>query len=88
VEQRRERALTPATGCKYTEMFYAIRGAEDFYAGKLKRFADVGVEVADPHTLRVTLHSRTTGSRSSRTRTGGTAASCDSRRWSSARSPT
>lgn len=54
-----ERALTPATGCKYTEMFHAIRGAEDFHSGKLKSFAETGVEVLGPHTLRVTLHSPT-----------------------------
>jgi oligopeptide transport system substrate-binding protein len=54
-----ERALTPATGCKYAEMFFAVRGAEDFYAGKLRSFAEVGVQVADPQTLRVTLHSPT-----------------------------
>lgn len=54
-----QRALTPATACKYTEMFYAIRGAEDFYAGKLKDWKDVGVETPDARTLRITLHSPT-----------------------------
>jgi oligopeptide transport system substrate-binding protein len=54
-----ERALTPATECKYTEMFNPIRGAEAFYLalveGKPASWKDVGVEVVDPHTLRVTL---------------------------------
>ena len=53
-----ERALTPATGCKYAEMYFPIVGAEAFNAGKAK-WEDVGVAVTDPLTLRVTLHDPT-----------------------------
>jgi oligopeptide transport system substrate-binding protein len=54
------RALTPAIcKCEYAEMFYAIRGAEDFYLGKLKSFDEVGVAAPDPRTLKVTLRSPT-----------------------------
>lgn len=73
-----ERALTPATGCKYAEMFFPIKGAQRFFewhpgkpadadgpaqppydSGPQPTWADVGVEIVDPHTLRVTLHSPT-----------------------------
>jgi oligopeptide transport system substrate-binding protein len=58
-----DRALTPATECQYAEMFFPIRGAERLYAeraaGKPADFATTGVEVVDPHTLRITLHAPT-----------------------------
>lgn len=54
-----ERALREPD-CQYKEMFFPIRGAEAFAAaGEKADWGTVGVEVADPHTLRVTLHAPT-----------------------------
>jgi len=50
-----ERALSPATASQYGYMFYPIENAEAFHKGELEDFAQVGVEVVDDHTLRVTL---------------------------------
>jgi oligopeptide transport system substrate-binding protein len=49
------RILTPSLGSTYAYMLWPIRNAEEFNAGKVKSFADVGVEVIDPHTLQLTL---------------------------------
>ena len=50
-----QRALTPSLGNSYAYMLFAIRNAEAFATGKLADFAQVGVEVLDARTLRVTL---------------------------------
>lgn len=49
------RALTPSLGNSYAYMYFAIHNAEAFATGKLDDFGQVGVEVLDPRTLRVTL---------------------------------
>ena len=79
-----ERALTPATGCKYAEMFFPIKGAQRFFEwhpalpatpakgdqpaipaqpayddGAKPTWTDVGVQVVDPLTLRITLRAPT-----------------------------
>lgn len=51
------RLLNPALGAEYAEMLYPLRNAEAFHKGALTDFAQVGVEVVDPRTLRLTLHS-------------------------------
>jgi oligopeptide transport system substrate-binding protein len=60
-----ERALTPATASQYAYMLYPIKnaeafnkvGADDGHGGKRPAvpFSDVGVQVVDARTLRVTL---------------------------------
>jgi oligopeptide transport system substrate-binding protein len=50
-----QRALTPATGCQYGYMFYPIKNAQAFHKDTLKDFSQVGIEVVDAHTLKVTL---------------------------------
>jgi len=50
-----ERILTPRLGAFFADYLYIIRGGEDFHKGKIKDFAQVGVKVADPHTLRLEL---------------------------------
>ncbi|MEO6875993.1 MAG: peptide ABC transporter substrate-binding protein [Opitutaceae bacterium] len=49
------RILTPALGSGYSYMLWPIKNAQAFNAGKLANFADVGVTVVDPLTLRLTL---------------------------------
>ena len=50
-----ERFLTPALGNTYAYYLFSLHGAEAFNAGKSRNFADVGVEVIDDLTLRLTL---------------------------------
>ncbi len=50
-----ERFLTPSLGNTYAYYLFSLRGAEAFNSGKTKNFADVGVEVIDDTTLRLTL---------------------------------
>jgi len=50
-----ERYLSPALASAYAYMLWPVRGAEAFNAGKTKSFSDVGVEVLDDATLRLTL---------------------------------
>jgi oligopeptide transport system substrate-binding protein len=50
-----ERILSPELASEYAYMLAPIKGAEDFTAGKIKRFADVGVRALDPLTLQLTL---------------------------------
>jgi len=50
-----QRALTPSLGNSYAYMYFAIHNAEAFATGKLTDFGQVGVEVLDERTLRVTL---------------------------------
>lgn len=49
------RALSPALGSQYTQLFTPVRGASEFAAGKLQDFAAVGFAAPDRHTLVVTL---------------------------------
>lgn len=49
------RALQPALGNEYAYMLFPIRNAEDYFGGKIKDFAEVGVRVLDPLTLEVQL---------------------------------
>jgi len=50
-----QRILTPEFGSVYAYMLWPIRNAEAFNTGKVTRFADVGVTVLNPRTLRITL---------------------------------
>lgn len=50
-----QRILTPQLGAFFADYLYIIRGGEDFHKGKIKDFAQVGVKVIDPHTLRLEL---------------------------------
>ncbi len=50
------RALSPATASDYAGQLFCIRGAEVFYNGKVKDFAQVGVHAQDARTLRVELN--------------------------------
>lgn len=49
------RALTPEMAAPNAFLMFPLRGARDFHAGKSRDFGDVGVEVLDPRTLRLTL---------------------------------
>ncbi len=50
-----QRALTPATAAPKAALFFLVRGAEDFYRGRLTDFSQVGFRAPDDHTLIVTL---------------------------------
>jgi oligopeptide transport system substrate-binding protein len=50
-----ERILSPLLASEYAYMLAPIKGAEDYTAGKIKNFSDVGVRALDPHTLQLTL---------------------------------
>ncbi|MDZ5033935.1 peptide ABC transporter substrate-binding protein [Clostridium perfringens] len=52
------RALTKETAAEYAYQFFYIKNAKNFYDGKAKR-EDLGIEVVDDHTLKVTLESPT-----------------------------
>jgi len=54
-----ERMLTPELGAKYSEMLYFLKGAEDFNKGNTTDFSNVGVEVINDETLRLTLRGPT-----------------------------
>jgi len=56
-----ERALAPATGSQYAEMFYSIAGAEAFNGDKnpVPDFSKVGVAAPDPQTFVVKLRAPT-----------------------------
>lgn len=49
------RMLTPALAAEYAQMLFVMRGAEDFYNGKLTDFSQVGVQAVDKLTLRIEL---------------------------------
>ena len=49
------RILTPALGSAYAYMLWPIKNAQAFNTGKLTDFAQVGVTIVDPLTLRLTL---------------------------------
>ncbi|EAQ96722.2 peptide ABC transporter substrate-binding protein [Congregibacter litoralis] len=50
-----ERALNPALGNQLANVFFIIRNAEAYHLGEIDDFDQVGIEVVDPHTLRVEL---------------------------------
>lgn len=50
-----KRFLEPANGAEYVNIFYCIKGAEDYNTEKLKDFAQVGIQAPDPSTFVVTL---------------------------------
>lgn len=49
------RALQPGLGNMYAYMYFPIRNAEAYFNGEMDDFGEVGIEVVDSHTLRVTL---------------------------------
>ena len=50
-----KRFLEPANGAEYANIFYCIKGAEDYNSGKTKDFATVGIAAPDVRTFVVTL---------------------------------
>ena len=50
------RTLTASLGSPYPFYFFVVRGAEDYLAGRLTDFAQVGLQADDDRTLRITLH--------------------------------
>jgi len=51
------RALNPATAGDYAGQLFYIRGAEDWYNGKITNAASVGIRALDPSTVQVELNS-------------------------------
>lgn len=52
-----KRALDPATASDYAGQLFYIKGAEDYYNGKLTNDAPLGFQALDARTLRVELNS-------------------------------
>jgi oligopeptide transport system substrate-binding protein len=50
-----KRMLTAAFGAQYAENLFILKGAEDYYSGKITDFEQVGVKALDDRTLRVEL---------------------------------
>jgi oligopeptide transport system substrate-binding protein len=50
-----QRALSPATASDYAGQLFCIKGAEDYYNGRIKD-TQTGIRALDPHTLRVELN--------------------------------
>ncbi len=50
-----QRMLTPAVAADYVYMLFVVRGAEDYYAGRIKNFEDTGFKSSDPRTLQLIL---------------------------------
>jgi oligopeptide transport system substrate-binding protein len=50
-----ERILSPELASEYSYMLFPIKGAEDYTAGKIKDFNEVGVKALDSRTLQLTL---------------------------------
>jgi oligopeptide transport system substrate-binding protein len=50
------RALSPATASDYAGQLFYLRGAEDWYNGKLTDPGQLGIQAVGPHTLRVELN--------------------------------
>lgn len=50
------RALSPATAGDYAGQLFCIKGAEDWYNGKLTDRSQVGIQALDDQTLRVELN--------------------------------
>jgi oligopeptide transport system substrate-binding protein len=51
------RALSPSTAADYAGQLFYIKGAEDFYTGKIKDRSQVGIQAFGSYTLRVELNS-------------------------------
>ncbi len=49
----------PATGSKYSFLYYPIKNGEEIVSGRTKDLTALGVKAIDPHTLEVTLKSPT-----------------------------
>ncbi len=49
------RLLTPSTAAPKAELFYPVRNARDYVAGRITDFTEVGFRAADPRTLVITL---------------------------------
>ena len=49
------RMLTPSFGAQYADNLFILKGAEDYYHGKIADFDQVGVKALDAHTLRIEL---------------------------------
>ena len=54
-----KRILTASLGSQYPDMLYYLKNAEEYHAGKIKDFSEVGVEAIDAKTLKVTLRAPT-----------------------------
>lgn len=50
-----QRILTPSLAAEYANMLFVVENAEDFYRGRISDFTEVGFDVPDPLTLKVTL---------------------------------
>ncbi|MBV9645192.1 MAG: peptide ABC transporter substrate-binding protein [Verrucomicrobia bacterium] len=50
-----KRMLTPSFGAQYAENLFILKGAEDYYSGKITDFDQVGVKALDDRTLRIDL---------------------------------
>ena len=50
------RALDPATAADYAGQLFYLKNAEDFYLGKIKDSAQVGIHTPDPWTVQVELN--------------------------------
>jgi oligopeptide transport system substrate-binding protein len=50
-----KRMLTASFGAQYSDNLFILKGAEDYYRGKITDFDQVGVKALDPHTLRIEL---------------------------------
>jgi oligopeptide transport system substrate-binding protein len=50
------RALSPATASDYAGQLFYIKNAEEFYMGKIKDPAQLGIRAIDPSTLQVELN--------------------------------
>lgn len=53
------RILSPGLGAEFAYNLFPLAGAEDFHAGRLRDFSEVGVKALDDHTLQLTLRHRT-----------------------------
>jgi len=47
--------LTPSLAADYADLFYVLRGAEDYHKGRTKDFSNVGLAAPDARTSVVTL---------------------------------
>ena len=50
-----KRMLTGSFGAQYAENLFVLKGAEDYYSGKVPDFDQVGVKALDDRTLRIEL---------------------------------
>ncbi len=54
-----ERVLSPTLAAPKASLFFALKNAREFYAGREKDFSSVGVRALDDHRLELTLHEAT-----------------------------